>query len=170
MLIGAPEPYGLGGHAAGGEPEGVGRLGLLPGEVELDVPAPAPGGVGSVNSLSSTPILRSTHSIGSKPPVRMPMRGMSPSLWFFGIVSVPAGTLLAPHEVRDVHRELPAPAPELDDERDGRAHGHVLSVKVPSGAVYVVTSGLPAAVEPQTSQVMPAAKGCSPGSVGSFGM
>src|SRR5580658_5653669 len=55
---------------------------------------PAPPG--SVNSVSSTPILRSTHSIGSHPPVRTPMRGMSPSMWFFGIVSVPAGTLTMP--------------------------------------------------------------------------
>ncbi len=27
------------------------------------------------------------------------MRGMSPWLWFFGIVSVPAGTALGPHEL-----------------------------------------------------------------------
>ena len=48
--------------------------------------------------------------------------------------------------------------------------GTPLSVKVPSGAVSVVTSGSPAAVAPQTSQVMPAGKGWRPGSVGSLGM
>jgi hypothetical protein len=44
------------------------------------------------------------------------------------------------------------------------------SVKVPSGAVKVVTSGLPAAVAPHTSQVMPGGKGWSPGSEGLLGM
>jgi hypothetical protein len=51
---------------------------------------------GFTSSESSTPILRSTHSMGSKPPVRMPMRGMSPPPLFFGIVRVPAGTLPVP--------------------------------------------------------------------------
>jgi hypothetical protein len=48
--------------------------------------------------------------------------------------------------------------------------GTLLRVKVPSGAVKVLTSGSPAAVAPQTSHVMPAENGWSPGSLGLFGM
>ena len=75
-----------------------------------------------------------------------------------------------PARVGDVDRELAAPPAELDDERDAACRpARSVSVKVPSGAVYAVTSGLPAAVAPQTSQVMPAANGWSPGRSGRSG-
>src|SRR5262245_43065139 len=43
-----------------------------------------PGSLGSVNSLSSIPSLRSRHSSGSAPPVLSAIRGKSPSDLFRG--------------------------------------------------------------------------------------
>ena len=98
------------------------------------------------------------------------MRGMSPSVWFLGIVSVIAGTALGPHDVPMFTVNCLRQRPSWTTSRTLEPTGTPLSVKVPSGAVNVVTSGSPAAVAPQTSHVIPAAKGWSPGSLGLFGM
>ncbi len=58
---------------------------------------PAPPG--SVNSLSLDPHLAEHALIGSNPPAGRRCAGCRPPVWFFGIVSVPAGTLFAPHDV-----------------------------------------------------------------------
>ncbi len=98
------------------------------------------------------------------------MRGMSPSVLFLGIVSVPAGTVFAPHEVVTSTVNWRRQRPSCTTSGRLVPTGTFWSVKVPSGAVYAVTSGSPAAVAPQTSHVMPAAKGWRPGSFGLFGM
>ncbi len=90
---------------------------------------------GFVNSLSSMPIFRSTHSMGSKAPVRMPMRGMSPSPWFLGMVKVPAGTLLGAHELVTSTVNCRRQRPSWTTSGRLPPTGTPVSVKVPSGAV-----------------------------------
>ena len=97
------------------------------------------------------------------------MRGMSPSVWFLGIVSVFAGTALAPHDVATFTVNCLRQRPSCTTSGTLDPTGMPVSVKVPSGAVNVVTRGLPAAVAPHTSHVIPAGNGCRPGSLGSFG-
>ena len=48
-------------------------------------------------SCASTPMRPSRHSSESAPPVEMPMLGISPSLWFFGSVSIRSGSGLSWH-------------------------------------------------------------------------
>ena len=98
------------------------------------------------------------------------MRGMSPIAWFLGISSVLSGMLFAPQGVAtsivNCLRQRPT---WMTRGMDGPT-GTPVRVNVPSGAVIALTSGSPAPVVPQMSQVMPAGKGWSPGSLGSFGM
>ncbi len=123
---------------------------------------------GFSNSASSTPILRRVHSTASHEPVRSAIRGMSPWLWFLGIVKFAA--VFGMHELvmstLNCRRQRPSWTTTLMPVPTGT----LVRVNVPSGAVYAVTSGLPAAVAPHTSHVIPAGNGSSPGSFGSFGM
>ena len=93
---------------------------------------PVPPGL--VNSLSSMPILRKTHSSASTAPVTIAMSGMSPSaspagqaafpVWQSGSFVRAAATAVFTQAARS-ECDLTAPAPELDDERDVGADGHV---------------------------------------------
>ncbi len=73
---------------------------------------------GAVNSLSSMPILRITHSSASTAPVAKAMSGMSPWAWFCGSVVLVGSTAVLVHGATLGITDLPAPPAELDDEGD----------------------------------------------------
>src|SRR5580704_2171445 len=124
-----------------------------------------------VNSVSSMPILRITHSSASTTPVEKAMSGMSPlespagqlafvSLHWGMFVSVAATGVLwhaGTFVIVTWRRHLPswitsgmfAPTGTLPSE------------KVPLTAVTVLTSGEPETVLAQLSQETPGAKGCT---------
>ena len=123
------------------------------GTVDADIDAPpAPwksspcrDPLASVNSLSSMPILRSTHSKGSHPPVATAIVGMSPSLsWLAGasrgVQSSSVSWHAATYGIASCLRHFPSWStsgmlPPVGHVRRGRT--------CPSGPVSVATSGEP---------------------------
>ena len=103
-----------------------------------------------VNSVVSTPILRSTHSIASTFPVERAVSGMSPSACVRGIRRMPAGsvvlvvfTVFIPHEVLTFTVNWRRQRPSWMTIGMLVPTGTFVSVNVPSNAVVVSTRGEP---------------------------
>ena len=101
--------------------------------------------VGSVNSASSMPILRSTHSSESTSPLTSAMWGMSPSLLLRGRRDWSGVSTVWLHAVVLIVISAPPPA-ERDHERDVGADGDVRERERPVGPGEHAHEGLSADV------------------------
>ena len=125
---------------------------------------PAP--VGSVNSESLMPTLRSTHSTWSTEPVAMAILGMSPWFRFCGITTRLAGNAVFWHAVVAGITICRRHRPDTITNGIFTPTGTSSMVKVPSTFDSVPTSGDPDGGAPTTGQLTPAVN-CA---TGAFGM
>ena len=102
-----------------------------------------PGPLGSVNSVSATPTLRSTHSTASTEPVATANLGMSPSLWLRGKRDIVGSTAVLAQEAVVGMTICPRQRPDTMTTGMLVPPGPFWMVKVPSTAVVAPTSGEP---------------------------
>ncbi len=122
--------------------------------------------LGRVNSASSMPILRITHSSESTAPVTKAMSGMSPSLLLRGRrVSVEPTTVFV-HEATLGITTWRRQRPVCMTSGMFAPTGALRMVKAPFTSVMALTSGEPLTLSLHCSQATPAAKGIT----GAFGM
>ena len=99
--------------------------------------------LGAVNSVSSTPILRITHSSASTAPVENAMSGMSPSPLFLGKRVSVAATAVLVHDATLGIFTWRRQRPSWMTSGMLAPTGTFLSVNLPSTPVTALTSGEP---------------------------